>query len=184
MPFLQSGLFKHIVITMSHELIDDTIILLGRYMAMDSVNIIRGGETRQESVLNGLSFLEKVNPDYVLIHDGARPWITAGLIRAVLDKTAENNACIPAIKAQDAMKIIKGNKLIDRHLEREITYCAQTPQGFRFEDILNAHRTAVSDGITFIDDSEIYSKYIGSVYIVEGDAENRKITYKYDLEKL
>lgn len=167
---------------MSQNHIDTAREILGSFISMDKITIINGGETRQESVYNGLIALEKEEPDYVLIHDGARPWITLKIINSVFNKIKEKKACIPVIKAQDAVKSIGNNGVISGHLDRAKIYCAQTPQGFNYKEILDAHKMAVSDNLSYIDDSEIYSRYIGPVYTVDGDVANRKITYKHDLE--
>ena len=182
LPFLNSGLFTNIIITVPDSKINFTEELLSPYITSNIIRIINGGDTRQKSVLNALLSLKKVNPDFVLIHDGARPWVIIEIIEAVLDKIYKKKACIPVIKARDAMKKIINADIINEHLNREEMFCAQTPQGFNYEEILKAHKSAVLDNITYIDDSEIYSKYIGPVYTVDGDVRNRKITYKNDLE--
>ena len=178
LPFLNSGLFNKIIVTVPQIHIAEE--LLNSFISIKKIKLIKGKETRQKSVYNALQELKKQNIDYVLIHDGARPWITVKLVKSVLDKTYSKSACIPVIIAQDAMKTIKDN-IIAAHLERKGTFCAQTPQGFNYKDILKAHKFAVSDNINYIDDSEMYSKYIGPVSTVNGDIENRKITYKHDL---
>ncbi len=171
-------MFKSIIVTVSQINIAEE--LLTSFISIEKIKLIKGEETRQKSVYNALQELSKRNIDYVLIHDGARPWVTVKLVKSVLDKTFSKSACIPVIIAQDAMKTMKDN-IIAGHLERKETFCAQTPQGFKYKDILKAHKLAVSDHINYIDDSEMYSKYIGPVSTVDGEIENRKITYKHDL---
>jgi 2-C-methyl-D-erythritol 4-phosphate cytidylyltransferase/2-C-methyl-D-erythritol 4-phosphate cytidylyltransferase/2-C-methyl-D-erythritol 2,4-cyclodiphosphate synthase len=184
LPFLETGLFNYLIITMSPAQIEKTRKILDSYMKPDKITVIPGGETRQKSVLKGLESLINRKPEYVLIHDGARPWISAEIIKSVFEKTVQKRACVPVIKARDAVKSIKNSEVIENHLDREKIYCAQTPQGFIYSEILEAHKRALSENLSFIDDSEIYSRYIGPVYIVEGDVRNSKITYKYDLESL
>ena len=146
------------------------------------VDFVEGGTSRQQSVYNGLRALERAAPDYVLIHDGARPWISKECIRKVLEQTAEHGACAPAVVPADAMKRIGPDGSILEHLSRDTTLGIQTPQGFGFPDILKAHGQAAADGRKYIDDTEIYCRYIHPVYTVPGEAGNRKITYLHDFE--
>lgn len=145
-----------------------------------AVTLTSGGASRSDSVLRGLESFPEV-PEHVLIHDGARPWISAELITRVLETTARYGACIPVVPATNAMKSIDEEGVIRAHLPRRSTVAAQTPQGFSYRSILAAHRRAAADDTTYIDDSEIYSRYVGEVHTVPGDPENIKITYARDL---
>ena len=145
-----------------------------------AVSFTEGGATRQQSVLNGLRALEPAAPDYILIHDGARPWISTDCICTVLDQTAVHGACAPVIVPPDAIKRIDADGFISDHFSRKDTLGIQTPQGFRFRDILQAHEAAAVDGWKYIDDTEIYSRYVEPVFTVAGEAANRKITYAHD----
>lgn len=186
MPFLQTGFFTQIVITIPEGHRERVRSLLEEYLPselqryLDKIKLTEGGASRQESVKNGLLAFEQ-SPKFVLIHDGARPWIDSILIRRVLTQTEEHDACIPVIPSTDAMKQISPDRVITNHLERASTVSAQTPQGFRYDQIISAHQKAAEDDKEYIDDSEIYSHYVGPVYTVEGDLENRKITYLTDL---
>ena len=126
--------------------------------------------------------LEQEAPGIVLIHDGARPWITETIIREVYQKTVETGAAIPVVPSVNAMKTINSQGIIISHLKREFTVAAQTPQGFVFTKILISHKSASSDGLEYIDDAEIYSKYIGDTATCPGDTANRKITYLSDMK--
>jgi 2-C-methyl-D-erythritol 4-phosphate cytidylyltransferase len=183
MPFIQTDLFDSLVVTVPAG--DCSIVreLLSAYIDVSSIIFVDGGKTRQESVYFALLSLEKVAPEFILIHDGARPWITQEIILHVLEGTQKAGACIPVIEASDALKEINGHNMIHRHLERGTTVCAQTPQGFVFSDIFTAHKAARKEDKLFIDDSEIYARFIGPVLAVPGSFENRKITYEQDLIK-
>lgn len=166
-----------------HRRVEELLSLLSPDLIylLRTIKLVEGGSTRQASVLRGLETCD-THPDIVLIHDGARPWIGAGTIVNVLQTTATYGACIPVVPSVDAMKQINSNGIIRAHLGRTETVCAQTPQGFRYDDILQAHHRAASDGTYYIDDSEIYSRYIGEVHTVDGERENRKITFLSDFE--
>ena len=147
-----------------------------------------GGSERQQSVRNGLRFLANQAPELlesgiVLIHDGARPWVSPGIISNVIEGCAQHQACAPVVPSVDAMKEINEDGIITGHLPRKQTVGVQTPQGFAFNEILAAHDRAADDGRTYIDDTEIFSRYEGDVYSVPGSSENRKITYAGDLQQ-
>jgi 2-C-methyl-D-erythritol 4-phosphate cytidylyltransferase len=145
--------------------------------------IAAGGSSRQASILAGLSALEKCGrpADIVLVHDGARPWVSGTVIRRVLEACRVHGAVIPVLPSTSAMKEIGPDGIITRHLPRVSTFEAQTPQGFRFGEIVRAHRQVAGDGRVYIDDAEVYASAEGAVAAVPGDPLNRKITYRSDL---
>lgn len=147
-----------------------------------AISFVEGGETRQESVYRGLLQLEQLNPAFVLIHDGSRPWITPDLIHRVIAGTAAMGSCVPLVPSIDALKRVDKQGLIFEHVQKTEYLRAQTPQGFRYSDIIRAHREARVSGQVYSDDAEAYAKTIGAVFSISGDPENRKITYRYDLK--
>ena len=144
---------------------------------IDSINIIHGGLTRQESVHNALKYIERYCPKNVLIHDAVRPNIKKKIIDLVLNKLDDYKAVIPVIEITDSVKKISNN-LINKHIDREKLALSQTPQGFRFSDILLKHNKNIKKNLT--DDATLFTK----VYTVNGDPYNLKITNKLDLENL
>ncbi|MBN1410776.1 MAG: 2-C-methyl-D-erythritol 4-phosphate cytidylyltransferase [Spirochaetales bacterium] len=158
--------------------------LLKPHCKMDDIFIIEGGLSRQESVYHALEKLDGNSLDYVLIHDGARPWADENLIMRVLEGTRRHKACIPVVDLTDAVKEVNSRGFIKRDLDRNSLRGAQTPQGFDFNSILKAHRKASSHGKPALDDAELYSLYCGPVFTVPGDVNNKKITFKKDLEGL
>ncbi|MEL3905919.1 MAG: IspD/TarI family cytidylyltransferase [Treponema sp.] len=146
--------------------------------------ITAGGATRQQSVYAGLKQLDTEHIKTVLVHDGARPWVSAALIDTVLEATTRYGAAVPAISVTDTQKEIDGSGKIIRHLLRDRIVAVQTPQGFCCEQLIHAHRCAEHDGRTYTDDSEIYAAYCNPVFICEGLRENKKITYREDLKDI
>lgn len=153
------------------------------------VTFVEGGPTRQESVRFGLEALEKIEapdapPDYVLIHDGARPWVSAELIRRVMAGTVAHDACVPVVASPDALKRVVAGVCVE-HPDRDEYRCVQTPQGFLFARILAAHRAAGKsvrpESRPFVDDAEVYAALEAAVHTTEGDPLNRKITWPHDL---
>ena len=151
----------------------------------EKVEYVQGGYTRQKSILNALEYIKKkpVQPDYVLIHDGARPFVSERVIQYVILGTQEFEAAAPGIKPTDTIKEINAEGFITKHLERRLLTSIQTPQGFVFEKLFEAHKKAAADGHDYTDDSEIWGKYVGPVKLVTGDPKNIKITYPGDLER-
>ncbi|MCK5672909.1 MAG: 2-C-methyl-D-erythritol 4-phosphate cytidylyltransferase [Spirochaetales bacterium] len=179
-PFVDSKLFSNYIIVLPEIEFEKGRNILTPLN--ESFYFVPGGLTRQESVFNGLLALENKIPGIVLIHDGARPWISKSVIEEVYRMTSQNDAAIPVVPSINAMKSIDSRGTIITNLKREFTVAAQTPQGFNFSKILSSHRKAHNDNLTYIDDAEIYSKYAGQVATVAGDIENKKITYQSDME--
>ncbi len=183
LPFARSGFFFRLVITVPKGDVPMAKELLSARRELDGVCFVEGGNTRQQSVLFALEALEHDSPDFVLIHDGARPWVSAALIERVLRVTARDGACVPLVEAVEAMKQVESGGRIVRHLHRDGVRVAQTPQGFAFGKILAAHRRAAQEGARCVDDAEVFDMYEGPVASVDGETSNRKITFNGDLRE-
>ncbi|MDR0550703.1 MAG: 2-C-methyl-D-erythritol 4-phosphate cytidylyltransferase [Spirochaetaceae bacterium] len=154
-----------------------------------SVIYIPGGESRRVSVFHALCALKSYEPSHVLIHDGARPWVDAALIRRAADAALEYGAAVPALNAVETPKEADEDGFVLRHLRRASIFMAQTPQAFAFEGILRAHEAAAAEQLSlplelqyeYTDDAEIWAKFIGRVKIIEGSKSNIKITFPSDL---
>lgn len=147
------------------------------------VLIVEGSNTRQKSVYNGLLAV-KGQPDIVLIHDGARPFVSREVILNSLEAAIQDGASVPGVTPTDTQKEIDSAGFICRHLVRSNLTAVQTPQCFEFAKLLEAHGRASADGREYTDDTEIWGAYCGRVKVVPGDVNNIKITYPADLEKL
>lgn len=194
--FLSTGLFSLIVITVPDEgepearsvlAKDRRLNAFGREKrALPRIVFVPGGKTRQASILSGLEAIARETgespPNDVLIHDAARPWITGAVIRRVLDTVELRGAAVPGVTPVDTQKEVDTDGRILRHLTRSRLSAVQTPQGFRFAPLLKAHRAAAMDGQEYTDDTEIWGRFAGDVYLCDGDPANRKITYKDDLK--
>ena len=161
--------------------IDDCIKALGDIAP--EVRIAEGAETRQKSVYNGLLAVTG-QPDIVLIHDGARPFVSRDVIMDALEAACKFGASVPGITPTDTQKEIDEEGFITRHLVRSSLTAVQTPQCFEFNKLLEAHGRAASDGHEYTDDTEIWGTYCGRVRVTKGDVNNIKITYPADLEKI
>ena len=143
---------------------------------------VHGGETRQASVLNGLKGLASVAPDNVLVHDGARPNACADLISRVIAALHSESAVIPTIPIADTLKSISPDGKITGTVDRSRMARAQTPQGFRFAPLLEAHQSAGAIDLT--DDAAVMEAAGYAVTTVMGHEENLKITTPEDLQRM
>jgi 2-C-methyl-D-erythritol 4-phosphate cytidylyltransferase / 2-C-methyl-D-erythritol 2,4-cyclodiphosphate synthase len=142
---------------------------------------VAGGETRQDSVRAGLEALAPHGPDIVLIHDAARPFTPDGTIPALLVALQDSPAAIPAIPVADTLKRAPHGRIVET-VPREGLFRAQTPQAFRFEILLAAHRAHRT--ISATDDAALLEAIAEPVAIVPGSDDNIKLTYAEDLMRL
>jgi 2-C-methyl-D-erythritol 4-phosphate cytidylyltransferase/2-C-methyl-D-erythritol 2,4-cyclodiphosphate synthase len=136
-----------------------------------------GGATRQASVRAGLEALASQSPDIVLIHDAARPFVTAAVISRAIDAASLTGAAVPAIAVTDTIKLIGDGGHVEATPERARLRIAQTPQSFRYDVILEAHRRAARDGRDDFTDDAALAEWAGlTVATFEGDPANMKLT--------
>jgi 2-C-methyl-D-erythritol 4-phosphate cytidylyltransferase/2-C-methyl-D-erythritol 2,4-cyclodiphosphate synthase len=140
-----------------------------------------GGATRQASVRAGLEALVSQSPDIVLIHDAARPFVTAAVISRAIDAASLTGAAVPAIAVTDTIKLIGDAGHVEATPERARLRIAQTPQSFGFEVILDAHRRAAREGRDDFTDDAALAEWAGlTVATFEGDPANMKLTTPED----
>jgi 2-C-methyl-D-erythritol 4-phosphate cytidylyltransferase/2-C-methyl-D-erythritol 2,4-cyclodiphosphate synthase len=143
--------------------------------------LTNGGATRQASVHAGLEALAGEKPDIVLIHDAARPFVTSAVISRAIAATGRTGAAVPAIAVTDTIKLVDGSGDVKATPERARLRIAQTPQAFRFDAILDAHRRAARDGLGDFTDDAALAEWAGlTVATFEGDPANMKLTTPED----
>jgi len=147
---------------------------------IDHLPTVPGGATRQDSVLAGLQALAPHTPDIVLVHDAARPLIPTGTIPALLAALRDHPGAIPGQPVADTLKRVDSG-VIAATVPRDGLVRAQTPQAFRFDALLAAHRAGIA-GAT--DDAALLEAAGGTVAIVPGSEDNIKLTYPEDLLRL
>jgi 2-C-methyl-D-erythritol 4-phosphate cytidylyltransferase/2-C-methyl-D-erythritol 2,4-cyclodiphosphate synthase len=140
-----------------------------------------GGETRQASVRNGLESLTDNPPDLVLIHDAARPFVDAPTIDRTIDALHSHDGALVAVQVVDTLKRADG-KFSGETVDRTGLWRAQTPQGFRFQPILAAHRQAAK-GPEMTDDAAVAEAAGIKVVLVPGIVNNFKVTTRADFER-
>ena len=161
---------------------NETIIsvLNEKFDNLDKVKVIQGGKTRQESVLKALRVCN--NPDFVIIHDGARPFIKKETILNCLNKAKEVGGAIVAVKTIDTIKVVNNNGIIISTPDRNTLWNAQTPQIFKYDLIHSLHEKYAKSNFT--DDALLFEVENLPVAICEGEYSNFKITTIEDLEKM
>lgn len=147
-------------------------------------DIIEGGKERYDSVYMGLNSI--VAADYVLIHDGARPFLSVELIESIIEHVMTDRACIAGIPVKETIKVVNSESIITSTPNRDTLWAAQTPQAFEYTLIKKAYDLLYADedknrtGIT--DDAMVYENYLKlPVKMVYGDYNNLKITTPEDL---
>lgn len=152
--------------------------IINKYNFKKVLKVVEGGSSRQESVYNGL--LQCETCDIVLIHDGARPFIKEEIIKESIKEVKDKNSVAVGVKVKDTVKKVY-NMEYTSTLNREELYCVQTPQTFKYELILKAHKNALEKGYVGTDDTSLIEFLGEKVYIVNGDYFNIKITTKEDV---
>ena len=142
-----------------------------------NLQIVTGGASRTASVKAGLLALKDLAPELVLIHDGARPFVSHDVIPGVIDALANSPAVVPALPIADALKTLSGES-VDRDVLRRV----QTPQGFHYAKILQAFEQ-ISKDESFADDIAVAQRAGLSVAFTQGDENNFKVTYPADFTK-
>lgn len=140
--------------------------------------VVKGGYTRQASVLNGLMHAQ--DSDFVVIHDGVRPLVEDSVISMCIESAKKHGAAIAASPVRDTVK--KAKEFISSTVPREDLWLAHTPQTFRTSLILKAHEKAVADGFTGTDDASLVERLGLRVAIVRDNDYNIKITIQKDLQ--
>jgi 2-C-methyl-D-erythritol 4-phosphate cytidylyltransferase/2-C-methyl-D-erythritol 2,4-cyclodiphosphate synthase len=162
-------------------------LVAGGFVGGGRVTFVDGGERRQDSVRAGFAALERVAPDpdgrrVVLIHDGARPMVSAGLIAAIVEATERGGAAIPVMPVQDTLKRINDGR-VEMTVDRDGLAAAQTPQGVRrglFRKALSG--PAAANGI-WTDEAALLEACNIAVHVVPGDPANLKVTVRDDLDR-
>jgi 2-C-methyl-D-erythritol 4-phosphate cytidylyltransferase len=149
------------------------------------VEIVEGGEHRQQSVGNAVASLSAAPDDVVLVHDAVRPFIDDEVIANVIRDVEKHGAAIAGLPAVDTIKQVDRaaeGAIITSTIPRERVVQAQTPQGFRFELIQRAFSSAAADGFIGTDEASLVERLGESVWVVMGSPRNIKITTPRDLE--
>jgi 2-C-methyl-D-erythritol 4-phosphate cytidylyltransferase len=146
----------------------------------ERVTVVAGGATRGESVAGALAAID-ADVDVVLIHDAARPFVTAAVIDRAIRAAAAGESVIAAVPVTDTIQQVNGEGRITGTPERHSLWHAQTPQAFPRHVVIDAYRAARADGFTATDDAAVIARYGTVVRVIEGTRENFKVTTPTDV---
>jgi|DEB0MinimDraft_10_1074344.scaffolds.fasta_scaffold18163_4 2-C-methyl-D-erythritol 4-phosphate cytidylyltransferase/2-C-methyl-D-erythritol 2,4-cyclodiphosphate synthase len=188
LPLNDKGILYHSILPfLNHPKISDVVCVIAKsdlelyqnsILDLNLLDPVFGGQERQDSVFNALEKITDLNPDKILIHDAARPFVTKEIIDSLI--SLENEAVIPTIKISDTIKKVE-NGIICKTISRDNLYLAQTPQFFDYDLIKNLHQKY--QGQNFTDDSALCEEEKIKIAVIDGDINNFKITTKQDYDK-
>ncbi len=181
---------------LADKTVDELIVVVGKEEAANveqkiteqwfnlenRIRVIVGGDNRQASVFNGLKTLESV--DYVLIHDGVRPFVQLKWVKLLLDELMEESGLAGVsvgTPTTDTLKKIDLNGKIVETVDRSVIWAVQTPQGFSYDTIIRAHEIACKRGFVGTDDTAVVEAVKGQVKLLDVKSPNLKITTPLDL---
>ena len=176
-----SKVVDSIVVVASERNLEQLAAVIAAVDCTLPVELVLGGTRRQDSVGIAVTYLENAAPEIVLVHDGARPLVSPGLVQAVVDAAREHGAATAGLPLKNACKEVDGDGFVSRSLERASLVSVQTPQGFRYELLSRAHQEARALGGVADDDAELVERLGERVKVVPGDYRNLKITTPDDL---
>lgn len=178
LAFSRNSLIDGFFVVTGKEYIKETEEAVGNLPKFKGIS--EGGAERQDSVYNGLKALNG-EYEYVLIHDGARPFVSQDIIVRVIEKTAEKGAAVACVPVKDTIKVVSEDGVFEKTLNRSVLQSIQTPQGFKTGLIMQAYEKAFEDGYYGTDDAALAERMGIPVYKVDGSYENIKITTKEDM---
>ena len=163
---------------------DDSDLYRVATAGLDLPSPVAGGATRQISVRAGLEALAPHSPEIVLIHDAARPSLTAALITRAIEAANKHSAAVPAVAVADTVKKIDEHSFVAETLDRARLRMVQTPQAFTFDLIAEAHRRAAAAGLADFSDDGALAEWAGHrISVFEGESANVKLTTNEDFAR-
>lgn len=154
--------------------------LLPQFALSKVSTVTAGGVRRQDSVWNGLQAVDE-RTKIVVVHDAVRPFVTSAMVEQVVERAGTNGAAIAAIPLHDTVKRAAPDGTIETTLDRQRLWSAQTPQAFKLELLLEAHRSSRQSGVEATDDAFLVEQIGHHVAIVNGSPDNIKVTRPEDL---
>lgn len=177
--FERSALVDEIVIVTGAEDVSRCQEWSAQYHLHKVTNVVAGGQDRQESVYNGL---RQIQTEWVMVHDGVRPFVTEQDIQNCLQSAQQNGASVLAVPVKDTIKQVDVNRHITGTPDRSTLWAIQTPQTFLHSQLVTAHHDAEANGFRGTDDAMLVERMGITVAVVEGSYTNIKLTTPDDLE--
>lgn len=142
--------------------------------------VIEGGEERQDSVYNALKSIKSNDDDLIAVHDAARPLLPDNILIKAINTAKEKGSALVCLKARDTL--LKGDKIVKEYIDRSEIYYVQTPQIFKYGDLMNAMKKAYEKNFIGTDESMLIKELGIDINIVEGSMLNFKVTTATDIE--
>lgn len=143
-------------------------------------SVVEGGKERQDSVYNALISLDADKNDLVAVHDAARPLLSSGILTDAIETAAKKGNAVVALKARDTL--LKKSTQKTEFIKRDEVYYIQTPQIFRYKDLVSAMEKAYKDKFIGTDESSLFVRLKKKINLVDGSMLNFKVTTKDDME--
>jgi 2-C-methyl-D-erythritol 4-phosphate cytidylyltransferase len=140
--------------------------------------VVAGGNSRQESVYNGLT---RIETPQVVVHDAVRPFVSAELVKLVVEALADADGAIAAVPLDETLKAAESGYVVST-IDRSQLWRAQTPQAFHTDVLREAHRRAREEGFEATDDAQLVERNGGRIAVVSSSTTNMKLTYPEDFE--
>ncbi|MEH7252157.1 2-C-methyl-D-erythritol 4-phosphate cytidylyltransferase [Neobacillus niacini] len=176
--FEEDELCEGIILAISPQDEAEFRLLLKQHKVKKVLDLVRGGQERQDSIYNALKTVK--TDGIILVHDAARPFILKENIHRLLDTAQETGAAIIGVPAKDTMKTVRDH-MVMATVERSSLWAVQTPQAFRFSVLYKAYEQAEKDSFIGTDDASLVERISHPVTIIEGDYDNIKLTTREDL---
>jgi len=177
--FLQSKEIKEIVLVVSQDRLSVTKKAMSSSLRKKNIKVVLGGRHRQDSVYEGLKAVSQ-SCNIVCIHDGARPFVSTELIESTIRACKNFDGAVAAVKATDTVKLVTHGGTVQKTLDRDKIWFAQTPQTFKKQELSQALLSAQKKNISGTDEAMIMEIMGYSIAIVEGSNQNIKITTRED----
>lgn len=154
--------------------------IVDRYGFSKVSQVIAGGKERQDSVYQGILALQS-DTDLVVVHDGARPFLTTEMISTAIQSSLNSDGAIAAVPVKDTIKIVNSEGIVKTTPCRDQIWSVQTPQTFRYSILRKAHEKARNEGFLGTDDASLVERTGGKIRVIPGSYENLKVTTPEDL---
>tara|TARA_B110000438_G_scaffold5537_1_gene5520 strand:- start:1251 stop:1931 length:681 start_codon:yes stop_codon:yes gene_type:complete len=177
-PFIKSELINEIIVVLPKDDVNQMARELKSTLTSKKIKVVPGGETRQQSVNNGLINSDKES-ELICIHDGVRPFVTSTLIQKVIKASVGHDGAILALPSSDTIKKVMEDQILET-LPRETIWRAQTPQVFQKPALEEAIQIAIDENLEGTDEASILEKIGYQIGFIEGSPLNIKITTKED----
>lgn len=183
--FGESKVHSIIIVTGASDINYVKTEIVDRYGLKKVVDVVSGGDERYDSVYRGLEAANRIGADYVLIHDGARPFVDQDTIINCMENVRTSRACIAGVPVKDTIKVVESSNVIVDNPDRSMLWMAQTPQCFEFSLAYNSYKEMIESGKAkgITDDAMVIEKFGGiKSVMIESSYNNIKVTTPIDIK--